>query len=274
MRGLPDEMITVDTDKENRITITDPEGKKYKCTAESAEAYPGIPKVDKAAMVKVKRDDLRRIISRCLFAVSKDELRPQLTGVYLQVMPDRIRLVTTDGHRLVKVSAAHEGFKGDQKDAIVPSKAMSAVQRIAEGEGDVEISFAGSQLSFLVGNTRLITRLIEGRYPNYEAVIPTENKNMLKVDTDTLSAAVRRAAIFSNEISRQIRMKVEKEKIQISVEDVEQGNEGSETVPCEFAGESMDIGYNAGYVMDMLRQIDTSEVQFELGLVREHEITT
>jgi DNA polymerase-3 subunit beta len=267
LRGLPDEQITVERvkSKENQIKISDTEGREYACSAENVETYPQIPKIEQKHVFKIERNKLRRLITKCLFAVSRDELRPQLTGVYLKVNAEHIQMVTTDGHRLVRVGYKSKGYSGDEQFAIVPSKAMGAVQRISEGEGDAEITFAGTQLAFRIGNTTLITRLIEGKYPNYQAVIPSENKNLLKVDLDQLISAVRRAAIFSNEISRQIRMHLEKSEMQIRVEDIEQGNEGFESVPCEFNGEIMDIGYNAGYVLDVLKQVDTNEVNFELG---------
>jgi DNA polymerase-3 subunit beta len=151
------------------------------------------------------------------------------------------------------------------RECIVPAKAMNTVARMCEREGEVHILFGANQLAFRMGNTTLITKLIEGRYPNYEAVIPSENKSKLTVDLDQLNSAVLRASIVSNEISRQIRMKLKGDQMQILVEDIEQGNEGQETLPCVFTGEAMDIGYNAGYVLDVLKQIDTGEVVFELG---------
>jgi DNA polymerase-3 subunit beta len=265
MRGLPDVTVSIEASKEHRITITDTEGKKYQCSAESVDVYPQVPQLSETSTFKMPRQKLRRMISKVIFAVSRDELRPQLTGVFLELSKDHFRLVSTDGHRLVRIGAPSDGYKGETQTAIVPSKAMAAVQRIAEGDGEIEIGFAGSQLGFRAGNTTLITRLIEGRYPNYDAVIPTENKQVLTVGLDSLFSAVRRANIFSNEISRQIRVHLEKQQLQIRVEDIEQGNEGSESVPCEFTGEPMDIGYNASYVQDMLRQIDTPDVRFELG---------
>lgn len=265
MRSLPDVTVTIEASKEHRITITDTEGKKYQCSAESVDVYPQVPQLSETQVFKMPRQKLRRMIGKVLFAVSRDELRPQLTGVCLELSKQHFRLVSTDGHRLVKITAPSNGFKGDPQTAIVPAKAMQAVQRISEGEGEVEIGFAGSQLGFRAGNTTLITRLIEGRYPNYEAVIPSENKNVLTVGLDSLLSAVRRANVFANEISRQIRVHLEKQEMQIKVEDIEQGNEGYESVPCEYSGEPMDVGYNANYVSDMLRQIDTTDVRFELG---------
>jgi len=205
------------------------------------------------------------MINKVMFAVSRDELRPQLTGVYMKVMPNELRLVTTDGHRLVKIMQKHGGFKGEGHECIIPAKAMNTVARMCEREGEVQVFLGDNQIGFRCGPTTLITKLIEGRYPNYEAVIPPENKSLLTVDLDQLQAAVRRAAIVSNEISRQIRLKLRNDHMQILVEDIEQGNEGQETVPCTFTGEPMDIGYNAGYVLDILKQVDTGEVVFELG---------
>jgi DNA polymerase III subunit beta len=265
LRELPDEQLTIQITKSDRITVMDQGGKKYNFSGESEEMYPKIPVLDESKLFKIDRSRLRRMISKTLFAVSRDELRPQLTGVFLQLGPGMLRLVSTDGHRLVKVEWDNAKYEGEAKDFIVPAKAMVNVQRIAEGEGDIEIAFASNQLGFRVGNTTLVTKLIDGRFPNYTAVIPTENKNTLKIDLDQLGAAVRRVQIFSNAISRQIRVKLETEKATVTAEDVEEGGEAQETVVCSYNGESMEIGYNSGYVLDMLKQIDTSEVLFELG---------
>ena len=266
IQNFGDVVVTLEASESGRIKITDQEGKNYDLTAENVANYPKVPSLESVEKFGFDRMKLERMISKAMFAVSRDELRPQLTGAYLKFSPEEFRIVTTDGHRLVKITGKQSSFSGEAREAIVPHKAMLAVQRMCgKGEGDVEILFAGNQLGFRVGNTTLITKLIEGRYPNYEAVIPTENKNLLTVDLEQLQLAVRRAATVSNEISRQIRLKLATEQMQILVEDVEQSNSGQETVPCSYNGEPMDIGYNAAYVLDMLRQVDTNDVLFQLG---------
>ncbi len=266
IQNFGDVVVTLEASETGRIKVTDQEGKNYDLTAENVANYPKVPSLESVEKFVFDRMKLERMIAKAMFAVSRDELRPQLTGAYLRIAPEEMRVVTTDGHRLVKITEKQSGYAGDVKEAIVPNKAMLAVQRMCgRGEGDVEILFAGNQLGFRVGNTTLITKLIEGRYPNYEAVIPSENKNLLTVDLEQLQLAVRRAATVSNEISRQIRLKLSTEQMQILVEDVEQSNSGQETVPCSYTGEPMDIGYNAAYVLDMLRHVDTNDVQFQLG---------
>lgn len=265
LRELPDVKVTVETEKSGRVTVTDEQGKRFKISAEVVENYPKVPSLEGAEIFKIPKQTLRRMISKSLFAVSRDELRPQLTGLYLMISKSEIRVVTTDGHRLVKMTTTHNGYSGKKQDVIVPAKAMQTVSRIAEGDGDAEILFGERQLGFRIGDTVLNTKLIEGRYPNYDAVIPSENKNILKLDLDQFGSAVRRAVIFSNEISRQIRLKLSNDSVEINVEDIEQGNEGHETVPCDYKGEPMEIGYNASYVLDVLKQVDTGEVRFELG---------
>ncbi len=263
IRDWPDVMLTVEASEKDRVFVTDADGKRYELACESAANYPKVPSLEGGPWLKFDRGRLRKMISKTVFAVSRDELRPQLTGVYFQATADMLRLVSTDGHRLVKVSAA-TAF-GEAKDCIVPRKAMDILARICEREGEVEIAFAQNQVGFRVGNTTLITKLIEGKYPNYEAVIPQTNDKTLRMETSQFHAAVRRAATVSNEISHQIRLKLEPEELMIQVEDAEQGNEGQEKIPCTFDGEPMEIGYNAGYVLDMLKQIEDDEVVFHLG---------
>ena len=266
IQNFGDVIVTIEASEAGRIKVTDQEGKNYELQAEGMANYPKVPSLESSDKFSFDRVRLERIIGKALFAVSRDELRPQLTGAYLKIMPGEMRMVTTDGHRLVKIIVKQGSYAGDEREAIVPAKALQAVQRMcSKGEGDAEILFGGNQLGFKVGNTTLITKLIEGRYPNYEAVIPAENKNLLTVDLEQMQLAVRRAAIVSNEISRQIRLKLKPEQMEIQVEDIEQSNSGQEVVPCTYQGEPMDIGYNAGYVLDMLRQVDTNDVQFQLG---------
>ncbi|MBU0508318.1 DNA polymerase III subunit beta [bacterium] len=264
LRDFPDVSIHVEAGDSGRIKLK-ADDKKYNLAGENVQNYPKVPSLEKVEALKISQTQLRRMIAKCGFAVSRDELRPQLTGVYAKVTTEELRFVTTDGHRLVKINYHHNGFSGAAAECIAPAKAMQSAARLCEREGDIEIFFAEKQIAFRVGPTTMIAKLIEGRYPNYEAVIPSENKNKLTMDLDQFQASVRRAAIVSNEISRQIRLKIQKEMLEILVEDIEQGNEGRETVPCSYDGEPMDIGYNAGYVLDVLKQVDTAEVVFDLG---------
>jgi DNA polymerase III subunit beta len=264
VREFPDVMVEVEAKDNGRIELV-AEERKYDLSGENVQNYPKVPSFSENDVFVLPQSQLHRMIGKASFAVSRDELRPQLTGFYLKISTGDIRLVTTDGHRLVKMIVEHEGYKGEAKESIIPNKAMQTVARLCSGEGPVAIYNGTNQIAFKVGVTTLISKLIEGRYPNYEAVIPTENKNMLTIDLDQLQSAVRRAAIVSNEISRQIRLKIRNDHVQIMVEDIEQGNEGQETVPCTFVGEPLDIGYNAAYVLDVLKQVDTGEVVFELG---------
>lgn len=264
IRELPDIALKISIGKGNRITIEGDRG-SYKLGGEEVEGYPELPKLKKPQVLEFDRGRMRRLISKTLFAISHDELRPQLTGILLQIKPGELRCISTDGHRLVRLVALDTKYKGEAYDFIVPAKAMAAVLRNAEGDGPLELSFEGTQLCFTFGQTKLTTRLIEGRYPNYEAVIPQSNENTLRLDLDSLRAAVRRVAIFANEVSRQVRLRLAADKLQILSEDVEAGGEAQETVPCDYQGTPMDIGYNANYLLDILKKVDTNEVVFELG---------
>ncbi len=264
LRELPEISLKIAIDKNHRITIEGDQG-NYKVSGEDVEGYPQIPQLQKPQVFQIDVGRLHRLIEKTYFAISKDELRPQLTGILLQVRSGEVRCVSTDGHRLVRITSLETGYEGEAHDFIVPGKAMMAVLRNAEGEGPVELRFEATQLSFAFQQMKLTTRLIEGRYPNYEAVIPKTNENILKLDTDTFRSAVRRVAIFSNEVSRQIRLRLAKDNVEIMAEDVEAGGEARETVACDYQGTPMDIGYNANYIMDVLKQIDTTEVIFELG---------
>lgn len=264
VRELEGLSLTITVDEGHHLMIDAGEG-QYQVPGVSAQEFPSLPEVDSAATLGFPAEDLKSMINRTIFAVSRDELRPALTGVFFQVRPTELRCVATDGHRLVRIIDQNFKAEGESRELILPVKALDMIRRNLPDKGDVELVVGGNQIMVRLEDATLYSRLIEGRYPHYESVIPQENHNKLVVSADLLTRAVKRAQIFANPINRQIVFHLTPEKVEISAEDVELGGKGREAVDARYEGEPQTIGYNAAYVLELLKQVETDEVQFDLG---------
>ncbi len=264
VRSLTDPTIKFTIDVEsNKITMKTENG-EYKLTGESSENYPTLPEFKGEKELKISSDSLKRMITKTEFAVSSDELRPAMTGVLLQIRPEELCAASTDGHRLVRFRNTTFRSKYKAVDIIIPAKALKlAVKCLEDAEGT--LYFNESHLKFTFGNIILISRLIDEKYPNYESVIPLDNTKKLVVNRSQLLTAVRRTALFANSTTRQVRFSLTKGSMSISAEDIDFGSEAKEVVSCDYTGEEMEIGFNAGYVADVLAHIDTDNAEFMLN---------
>jgi len=263
MRTLPDIPVHFEADDNNRLKITTDQG-FYQIGGISRENYPEIPSIRSERRVEVENSRLARMFSKTIFAVSADELRPALMGVFIQIMDNEFRMVATDGHRLSKIVYSPFPFKDSSVRMIVPPKAVQLALKHFGEEGMTRICMDDKSLRFEFDGTTLYTRLVEGQYPDYERVIPRDNDKTLVVDKNTLIASVRRVSLFSSQMNRQIRFSLKPGKLAVLSEDLDIGGAAREELPVEYNAEAMEIGYNAQYLMDLLKQVDTDEVQFSL----------
>jgi DNA polymerase III subunit beta len=262
LRQLPDMLVMFDTDDRSIVKFKTDKG-SYKLAGEKAADFPAIPTMDEGVAIKATRASLARAITKTSFAVSSDDLRPAMMGVYFQVGKDESKIVATDGHRLVRlvkrdiVAAAAINF-------IVPEKALTLVQKALHGE-NCEMSVSKDHASFRSGRTIVVTRLINENYPNYESVIPRENDKELHVSRDQMLSTVKRVSIFSNSATKQVRLSLRSGELQISAEDIDLSSEAKESIACEYDAPDMEIGFNARYLTDVLTNIDDPEVTFEFS---------
>jgi DNA polymerase-3 subunit beta len=282
IRELPDLPITINTEKNNRIVLATEKG-SYKIAGESSEEYPHIASETFVSQIGYPTARFLRMVDKTVFAVSNDELRTTLMGVLLELRPQadarrELRLVATDGHRLAKISdknfsaPAGESKSGEplikpevgSTQAIMPTKALQMLTRNADQSELLEVAISENHLTFRLGATTIYSKLINGQFPNYERVIPSDNELTMIIDRDMLSSTVRRAAIFANQITHQIRWSLAPGQVTISAEDVEVGGEARETLAAQYDGKEMDIGYNAQYVQEILRHVDSEEVLIRL----------
>ncbi len=265
LKTLPEQPITFDIDTSNYgVEITSNNG-KYKLAGENPEDFPKIPEAENLNDISIGSDVLADAINNTLFAVSNDELRPAMTGVYVQLESDGAIFVATDAHKLVRYK--HLGTKTDQSASFVlPQKALNLLKSSLPGESaDVKMAYNNSNAFFTFNNLQLICRLIDAKYPDYNAVIPTENPNKLVMPRKELLSSVKRIALFANKTTHQIILKISGSDLQISAKDIDFSNEANERLACQYDGEDIEIGFNAKFLLEMLTVLDTEEVRLELS---------
>jgi DNA polymerase-3 subunit beta len=266
LRELPEIPIEIQLEDQNKISLRTQNG-LYKLGSQPKEEFPSIVLEESEGQFGIDSSLLSRMINRTLFAVSTDELRTTLMGVYFQLLTEGFRCVATDGHRLVKINNSQFKSPEYQKNVIVPTKALALILRnieALEAPQDINISFGENHLIFRMDETFVYSKIIEGQYPKYENVIPADNDKKMIVNKEQLAAAVRRVAIFSNSFTHQIKFTIENDVLKISSEDIEFGGEGNEEVSVKYDAEVLEIGYNGLYILDIIKNIDTDEVVFLL----------
>jgi DNA polymerase III subunit beta len=269
VRELPQSEIEIEVNN-NRIELKAERG-TYKVSGISPDEFPRLPEYKKAKEIKISGKDISRMIRKTQFSVSTDETRPALNGIMWQTAGDKMVMVATDGHRLARMRIDNPKLTGLTDDLIIPPKAMNYLTRlIGDKDAEIGIVFGDKNITFSIpkeDNTATVisSRLIEGPYPNYDQVIPTDNDKRMIVNREELHASVRRVAILSNSLTHQVRFVMDKNNLELSATNVDLGGEAKEILPCEYEGERLELGYNASYVTDVLKQIDSDEVVFELS---------
>lgn len=262
LRALPDLPIQFAADDSFHVTLRTDQG-VYKMVGHDGADYPALPELDGTQRIETDGATLRRAITKTSFAVSKDALRPAMMGVYFQIRPDGGRAVATDGHRLVRLKLERLTAT-EALNFIVPEKAMTLAGRIATEEA-CTILVAEGYVGLEFPHARVLARLIDETYPNYEAVIPAGNDRRMTVNRDAMLAAVKRVGLYSSSMTNQIRLSIDGDRVEISAEDIERSSEARETVLCEYNSESIVIGFNAVYLTEVLGHIDADEVVFEFS---------
>ena len=238
---------------------------KYKLSGHSSDEFPQSPVLDEAAKLTLNAGVLVDAINKTLFATGSDELRPVMSGVYCELSPDHLTFVATDAHKLVRYR--RKDARSEQVTSfILPKKPLNQLKGIlANKDFEVNIEYTQTNSLFTFENFKLICRLIDGKYPNYEAVIPTSNPNVLTVDRGLLLNAIRRVALFANQSTHQIRFKISGKELVLSSEDIDFSNEAKERLTCSYEGEDMEIGFNSRFLQDMINNVTTEQVKFEMS---------
>jgi DNA polymerase-3 subunit beta len=259
VKELPNAAIRMSSSGEQRATIECGKS-KFKLLGLSRDEFPAFPSVKFEGGWKVAAKDLQKLISHVAFAASTEESRPILNGVLWELRADRMRMVATNGHRLARMDVPTSGQGGGQADLIIPPKALEQIRRLFGGEEEIEIGKSDNHLGFRSTTTQVYTRLIEGPYPNYEQVIPRENDKSLTADKAALAAALRRMSIVASDQTHRIRMAFTNGACKMSVQTPDLG-EAQEELAVAYEGDSLEIGFNAAYMLEILKYMPTDEVR-------------
>ncbi|KPJ91150.1 MAG: hypothetical protein AMS18_09235 [Gemmatimonas sp. SG8_17] len=261
VRELPSAAIRVTATGEQRVTLECGRS-KFKLLGIPREEFPSFPPVDFTDSWTVTSSDLQKLISHVAFAASTEESRPILNGVLWELRPERMRMVATNGHRLARMDVPISGGSAST-DLIVPPKALDQVRRLFGPADEIEIARSDNHLGFRCGSTLVFTRLIEGPYPNYEQVIPRENDKEATVDKHSFSSALRRMGVVASDQTHRVRLAFEADIVGFSVSTPDLG-EAQDEISVSYGAEALEIGFNANYLLDILKYMPTDEVVLTL----------
>lgn len=265
LKNLPEQPVTFSIDESTySIEIISDNG-RYKLSGENATDFPKVPNVSNDFTAEISSDVLARAVNNTIFATSNDELRPAMTGVYVNLGDKNTTFVATDGHRLVRYRRAD--VKSDNGSSIIiPRKALNLLKATLPTENtEVSLNFNLSNAFFKFGNIRMICRLIDERFPDYENVIPAVNNIKMTIERSDLLGALKRISIYANKTTHQVRLKITGSELQISAEDLDFSNEANERLSCEHDGEDIEIGFNAKFLIEMLSNMDSNKIRLTMS---------
>lgn len=263
LKTFPDQPLTFSVDENNKIEIASDDG-RYQLIGQNGDEYPRTPVIQNPATVKLGGDILASAISKTLFATSNDEIRPIMTGVFCEFTPDDITFVATDAHKLVRYRRTDSSSTA-ASSFILPKKPLNLLKSTLSGDEEIQIEYNESNVVFKFNDVELTSRLIDGKYPNYEAVIPKENPNKLTVDRAQLLSALKRVSIFANKSTHQVRLSMAGSELTLSAEDLDFANAANERLTCSYEGEDMEIGFNSKFLIEMLNNVSSKEVLVEMS---------
>ncbi len=264
LKNISEQPLTFNIDKNFAVEITSSNG-KYKVMGENPDNFPKEPVADIATSFSMPSSALSIAINKSLFAVSNDDLRPAMTGVFFELDEKGLTCVATDAHRLVRYKRLDVSCPKTDT-FIVPKKPLNLLKgALPHNEDGLEISYNSNHLFVKHGSTELVCRLIDARFPDYKVVIPVDNPYKLTVNKNDFQSALRRVSVFSNKSTNQVALTITGSELQLAAQDVDFSFEGNERMACQYDGEDLEIAFNAKFLIEMLNAADTSEVIIELS---------
>jgi DNA polymerase III subunit beta len=264
LKNISEQPLTFNISKNYSVEITSDNG-KYKVMGENPDNFPKEPEADNANAFTAPSSALVTAINKCLFAVSNDDLRPAMTGVFFELSENAMTSVATDAHRLVRYSRKDVSCP-EKSSFIVPKKPLNLLKNVLpHSDEQLNISYNNNHLFVKHGSTELVCRLIDARFPDYKVVIPTDNPYKLTVNKNDFQNALRRVSVFSNKSTNQVALTISGSELQLAAQDVDFSFEGNERMACQYDGEDLQIAFNAKFLVEMLSAADTPEVVIELS---------
>ena len=267
LKNLPEQPVTFSIDEQNYNIEINSDNGRYKLAGENSADFPKVPEVNDGYSSVLDSNVLNSAISNTIFSTSTDELRPAMTGVFFKLSSQSCSFVSTDGHRLVKY--IRNDVIGDEveHDMILPRKSLNLLKSIlpTEKSSEIKLEFNAANAFFSYENVKMVCRLIDERYPDYENVIPSDNSNIITLVKSDILSSLKRISIYANKTTNQVRLKISGSEILISAEDLDFSNEANERISCEHDGEDIEIGFNAKFLIEMLSNLNSEKISFKLS---------
>ena len=264
LKNIADQPLTFNIDKNFAVEITSDNG-KYKVMGENPDNFPKEPAADDTTGFDMTSSGLLTAINKTLFAVSNDDLRPAMTGVFFELSKDGVQFVATDAHRLVRYKRT-DAHASKTDSFIVPKKPLNLLKNaLPDNDDAITVSYNSNHLFVNHGSTQMICRLIDARFPDYKVVIPADNPYKLIVNKADFQNALRRVNVFSNKSTNQVALSITGSELQMAAQDIDFSFEGNERMSCQYDGEDLQIAFNAKFLIEMLSAADTEDVKMELS---------
>jgi DNA polymerase-3 subunit beta len=265
LKTFPEQPLTFLMDSDAKKVELSSDYGKYSLSYLDGEEFPKVQELEDPSTAAIKPEILATAINKTLFASGNDDLRPVMSGVFFQFNTEFVRFVSTDAHKLVRYTRT-DATTDQSAEFIMPKKPLNLLKGIlGSAQSDVQIEYNESNARFLFDGIDLSCRLIDGKYPNYEAVIPQTNPNKLTVNRSAFLSSVKRVSIFSNKTTHQIRLKIAGNELQISAEDLDFANKADERLTCQYEGEDIEIGFNSRFLVEMLSNLEAENVNLEMS---------
>ena len=267
LKEFSEQPLTFNIDTETFSVEVLSQNGKFSLIGQNGNEFPKLPtiKEGKGSKIQLSAELLLNGINKTIFATAEDELRPVMNGIFIEISPEEIRFVSTDAHKLVRYKRFNVSTD-ITSSFILPKKPASLLKNlIAKGSIEVEVEFDEKNAFFNILSNKLICRLVEGNYPAYNAVIPIDNPNKLTVDRVELINSSKRVTVFSNQATNLVRLQITGNQLTISAQDIDFSISAVERIPCTFEGEAMEIGFKSLFLMDILLNLSSTEVCFELS---------
>lgn len=264
LKNLPDQPCTFLVDMDTLSVEIAYDNGKSKMVGYNGDEFPRTPELENSNSIRISGEIVSNAINKTLFATGVDDLRPVMSGVFCQFSPENITFVATDAHKLVRYTRTDSQADGSSA-FILPKKPLNLLKSNLKGDEEVQLEYNDSNAVFRFNDVVLVCRLIDGKYPNYEAVIPKENPNVLTIDRVQFLGSIKRVSIFANKTTHQIKLKLAGSELSLSAEDIDFANEANERLTCNYSGEDLEIGFNSRFLMEMLNNLESSEVRLEMS---------
>ncbi|MBR1799203.1 MAG: DNA polymerase III subunit beta [Bacteroidales bacterium] len=267
IKTFDDVPLTFNVDAtDHNVTLSSGDG-EYRLAGMDADTYPTMPTSEGTSVVVMSSNALVNAINKTIFAASNDEMHQQMSGIFCEMKPEGITFVATDAHKLVRYRRT-DVTSNETTSFILPKKPIKIVKDILsmqKDDSDVSLEYNNTNIFITYGNFYMACRLIDARYPNYEAAIPKDNPNKLIIDRQSFLNTLRRVSIFASQATHQVRLAINAGSLEITAEDLEFSNNAREALPCQYEGEPMEIGFNAKFLVEMIGNLESEQVLIELS---------